>query len=118
MLSWNWCRTCLNCSKGRQNTLPPGRSRMLRFVFTALLCGLLTAQQTTPPPADPHQEQEPAPIRVTVDYVSTPAWVYDRDGSTISGLRPDQFRLFDNGKEQNIQVDVSFTPISLVICLQ
>jgi len=91
---------------------------MLRFVSTALLCGLLTAQQTTPPPADPHQEQEPAPIRVTVDYVSTPAWVYDRDGSTISGLRPDQFRLFDNGKEQNIQVDVSFTPISLVICLQ
>jgi VWFA-related protein len=53
-----------------------------------------------------------------VDFVSTPAWVYDRDGNTVSGLRPEQFRLFDNGKEQNIQVDVSFVPISLVICIQ
>ena len=35
----------------------------------------------------------------SVDYVSTPAWVYDRYGNTISGLQPNQFRLFDNGKE-------------------
>ncbi len=83
---------------------------MLRFVFASLLCGLLLGQSS--------QDQLPAPIRVSVDYVTTPAWVYDRDGNTVSGLRPEQFRLFDNKKEQNIQVDVSFTPISLVICLQ
>jgi len=88
---------------------------MLRFICTSLLCGLLVAQQTPPPPA-----QDQGDIRFVggVEYVSTPAWVYDRDGNTVSGLRPDQFRLFDNKKEQNIQVDVSFTPISLVICLQ
>ena len=33
-------------------------------------------------------------------------------------LRPDQFHLFDNGKEQNIQVDVSFPPISMVIAVE
>jgi VWFA-related protein len=95
---------------------------MHRYVLTSVLCGALLAQQQPPvaaPPAAPAQEQDQLTrIVVPVDYVSTPAWVYDRDGSTVSGLRPDQFRLFDNGKEQNIQVDVSFTPISLVICVQ
>jgi VWFA-related protein len=93
---------------------------MLRFLSTSLLCGLLVAQQAPPPPAQTTTQQDQPESRFTVGVteISTPAWVYDRDGNTISGLRPDQFRLFDNGKEQNIQVDVSFTPISLVICLQ
>jgi len=94
---------------------------MLRFVCTSLLCGLLVAQQTpTTPTTNPPAQTDPQDVRFVlgVDYVSTPAWVYDRDGNTISGLRPEQFRLFDNKKEQNIQVDVSFTPISLVICIQ
>ena len=80
---------------------------MLRFVCTSLVCGLLLAQQT-PPPATP--DTQDSRFVVGVEYVSTPAWVYDRDGNTVSGLRPEQFRLFDNKKEQNIQVDVSFTP--------
>ena len=67
----------------------------------------------------PISNRSPRPFVVTASITCRrPRWVYDRDGNTISGLRPDQFRLFDNGKEQNIQVDVSFTPISLVICLQ
>ena len=44
--------------------------------------------------------------------------VFDRNGDYVNGLRPDQFRLFDNGKEQNVQVDVSFVPISLVLLVQ
>jgi VWFA-related protein len=91
---------------------------MYRFFCVALLCGLLVGQQPPKPPEKAPDQQEPAPIRVTVDYVSTPAWVYDHNGETVNGLRPDQFRLFDNDREQNIQVDVSFTPISLVICVQ
>jgi VWFA-related protein len=96
---------------------------MHRYVLTSILCGALLAQQQ--PPAASTQTQPAAPQEETlprfvggVDYVSTPAWVYDRSGNTVSGLRPEQFRLFDNGKEQNIQVDVSFIPISLVICIQ
>jgi VWFA-related protein len=57
-------------------------------------------------------------FRVGVDYVTAPVLVYDRDGNYVSGLEPHQFHLFDNGKEQNINVDVSYQPISLVICLQ
>jgi VWFA-related protein len=92
---------------------------MHRLVLTSLLCGLLVAQQKPPAQAPTTATEDPETrIVVGVDYISTPAWVLDRSGNTISGLRPDQFRLFDNGKEQNIQVDVSFTPISLVICLQ
>src|SRR5690348_10827931 len=99
----------------------PGRSSMRLFLISGV-CGLLAAQQAAPPPAQQQPttatEDPETRIAVSVDYVSTPAWVYDRDGNTVSGLQPNQFRLFDNNKEQNIQVDVSFTPISLVICIQ
>lgn len=87
---------------------------MYRALLIIAVCGLLVAQQTTPP----GQEQPETRIVTTVLNVSTPAWVYDRDGDYINGLRADQFRLFDNGKQQDVRVDVSFTPISLVICVQ
>ena len=93
---------------------------MLRFVCTSLLCGLAGRHSKRRSTAAPPQDA--AGIRDFRRWESTtcqrPYWVYDRDGNTVSGLRPEQFRLFDNKKEQNIQVDVSFTPISLVICLQ
>ena len=44
--------------------------------------------------------------------------VFDRDDNYVNGLEPFQFHLYDNGKEQNIQVDVAYQPISLVIVLQ
>jgi VWFA-related protein len=98
---------------------------MRRILSTVLLSGLLAAQtapQQTPPKspatAQTATEQPESIGSVTVQYVSTPAWVYNRDGDIINGLRPEQFRVFDNGKEQNPKVDVTFTPISLVICIQ
>lgn len=94
---------------------------MRRILSLALLSGLLaaqTAQQTPPPATTGAQTPVGDTIRVQVQYVSTPAWVYDRDGNIVNGLRPEQFRLFDNGKEQNINVDVAYTPISMVICIQ
>ena len=50
--------------------------------------------------------------------VQAPVLVFDRDGNYVNGLQPHQFHLFDNGKEQNINVDVAYQPISLVICVQ
>ena len=47
-----------------------------------------------------------------------PVLVTDRSGNIIDGLQPNQFRLFDNGKEQDIQVDVAFEPISLVVLIE
>ena len=44
--------------------------------------------------------------------------VYESTGSYVTGLRPEQFHLFDNSKEQNIRVDEAFEPLSLVILIQ
>lgn len=93
---------------------------MLRILLLSLLCGALTAQQPAPqkePPAEPGQLPSTR-ITTTVDVVQAPVLVFDRDGQYVAGLQPEQFHLFDNGKEQNIHVDVSYQPISLVICIQ
>lgn len=91
---------------------------MFRSLLILSVCGLLVGQQNTPQQSTPGQEQPETRITTTVLNVSTPAWVFDRDGDYINGLRPDQFRLFDNGKQQDVRVDVAFTPISLVLCVQ
>ena len=44
--------------------------------------------------------------------------MFDRSGSSVNGIEPYQFHLFDNSKEQNIEVDMAYQPISLVICIQ
>jgi VWFA-related protein len=74
------------------------------------VCGLLLAQQDQAPPNR---------IVTTVENVLAPVTVYDFRNNYVHGLTPEQFRIFDNGKEQNIhQVDVTFTPISLVVAVQ
>jgi VWFA-related protein len=57
-------------------------------------------------------------FRSSVQVVVAPVTVTDRSGDNVDGLQPEQFRLFDNGKEQTIKVDVSFPPISIVIAVQ
>jgi len=88
---------------------------MPRFFLLTLLCGLLMAQQ----PATKEQEQPNQKFVTTVENVVASVAVYDRGGNYVNGLQPDQFRIFDNGKEQNIHsVDVTFTPISMVVAIQ
>ena len=63
--------------------------------------------------------QDEAPIgRTTVRIVMTPVTVIDRAGGGINGLAPADFRLFDNGKAQNITEDMAAHPISMVIAVQ
>jgi VWFA-related protein len=101
----------------------------MRFLFITLVCGLLVAQQQQAPqkdqkppdqkPPDQKVQEDPA-LRIvsTVRNIVVPAVVFDRDDNYVSGIQADQFRLFDNGKEQNIHVDESFVPISMVIAIQ
>jgi hypothetical protein len=56
--------------------------------------------------------------RTTVNNLVAPVLVTDRDGNIVDGLQPAQFRLLDNGKEQNIQVDPAYQPISLVVAIE
>src|SRR5262245_10734283 len=90
---------------------------MLRLPTVLLICGLLAAQQQQTTPQTESKEQ-PLTIRTTVTQVVAPVLVFDRDGNYVNGLQPFQFHLYDNGKEQNISVDVTYIPISLVVCLQ
>jgi len=103
---------------------------MIRPIFLTFLCGLLAAQQPVQaPPASTPAPQQPSisqqvqdtidlTFKTGVDVVQAPVLVFDRDGNYVDGLQPPQFHLYDNGKEQNISVDVAYQPISLVIVVQ
>ncbi len=112
------------------------------FLFT-FLCGLIIAQQPARSPqaqsapaaqnqASPAAQKQPAaepdaPLTqdspeltfgVTTEEVQAPVWVLDREGAYINNVRPEEFHLYDNDKDQNIKYDVTYTPISLVIAIQ
>jgi VWFA-related protein len=75
------------------------------------MAGLIAAALAAP--------QEPEePFRTGVNVVVAPAVVTDRNGNYVNGLQPHQFRLLDNEKIQDIKVDVSWVPISLVVAIQ
>lgn len=84
---------------------------MCRTFILSLLCVSLLAAQDLPPDVVP-------PFVVTTERVVVPVTVFDREGGFVNGIPPERFRLYDNGKEQNIQVDVSYEPISLVIAVE
>ena len=88
-------------------------------MLAVLLCAVLFAQtqQDSSKPAAPAQAESDV-IKTTVNVVTAPVTVLDRDGNFVDNLQPAQFRLFDNEKEQDIKVDVTFQPISMVIAVQ
>src|SRR5579864_6803194 len=112
MLSWNWCRTCSNCFAGRPNTRRPGRSDMRQTWILPFVCAALVAQPQN------QNVEVPPPFVVTTERVVAPVTVFDRDGGYVNGIRPEQFHLYDNGKEQNIEVDIAYQPISIVIAIE
>jgi len=90
------------------------------MAIRSLLAGLLSAgllaqnpPETTKPP-----ETTGATFRYSVEVVVAPVIVLDRNDDYVDGLQPNQFRLFDNDKEQDIRVDVAFEPISMVIAVE
>jgi len=83
-------------------------------VLAVASCGSAWAQNAA---ADTPTIEEPI-IRTFTTNVVAPVLVTDRRGEIIDGLQPPQFHLFDNGKEQNIQVDVSFEPLSIVVAIE
>lgn len=83
-----------------------------RFALLPVLCASLMAQAQDQP-----SEILP-PFVVTTERVVAPVTVFDRNGGYVNGIQPEQFHLYDNGKEQNIEVDIAYQPISLVIAIQ
>lgn len=57
-------------------------------------------------------------IRVNVTEIVVPVTVKDSSGNFVNGLKPQQFRLLDNEKEQDIKVDAMYFPLSVVVAVQ
>jgi VWFA-related protein len=84
-----------------------------------MVCGLLVAQTPQPPVEKaPQAAVGKSDITTTVTNIQAPVKVFDRETNIVTGIRSDEFHLFDNGKEQNIRVDESYIPISMVVCIQ
>jgi len=63
-------------------------------------------------------EDQPT-FRSTVDVVTVPVTVRGPKGQYVSDLTKADFKIFDNKKAQTIEsFEVSFLPISMVICVQ
>ncbi len=75
---------------------------------------LLAAGATAQAPDD----NGPLIGKVEITRFVAPVLVTDRSGNIIDGLQPHEFHLFDNKVPQNIQVDVAFEPISLVVLIE
>ncbi|HUB80796.1 MAG TPA: VWA domain-containing protein [Bryobacteraceae bacterium] len=97
------------------------RTPLLLTVLSGSLVYLLQAQQppVKQPPADLTQTNDLTNFTVTLQQVIAPVLVYDKRHNYVNGLQPDQFRLYDNDKEQRLtSVDVTYTPISMVVAVQ
>jgi len=86
-----------------------------------LTAGWLAAWQTPAQQSAPEAPEATAdkPFTITTRVVQAPVTVIDKHNDTyVDGLEAPDFKLFDNGKEQNIHVDVTYQPISMVIAIQ
>src|SRR5258708_20261877 len=88
----------------------------VRLTLRCLLCvsALALSAQTK----DQSSQPLPPDFRTGVTEIVVPVTVHDRDGNIVNGLQPREFHLTDNGKEQNITVDVTYHPISLALVIQ
>jgi len=86
--------------------------------FRLLLLVAIAAGAWAQPEAQPEAQPVGPPIRVDVTEIVVPVTVLDSDNQPVPGIQPRQFRLFDNGKEQDIKVDSTYYPVSLVIAVQ
>jgi Ca-activated chloride channel family protein len=80
---------------------------MLGRLAILSLAGLLAfAQENAPPPERPAQyagEEGASPIRVQVNEVIVPVTVTDSEGRFVSNLEKPDFKVFDQGVEQEIE---------------
>jgi VWFA-related protein len=90
------------------------------ILLTVAAVFLLSAQtKTAKPPASPEDGEPPIPtFKTPVNVVVAPTAVMDSRGKVVNGLKPHDFRLFDNDKLQEITEDIGFQPLSIVVCIQ
>src|ERR1700679_2171170 len=112
--------------RGVRNMKPPANrtNRGRDFgIVAACIAALVVifgaiARAQTPAIPSPDSPEFGAVLKVDVQNLVAPVLVTDHDGNIIDGLKPSQFHLYDNGIEQNIHVDESYEPISLVVAIE
>lgn len=107
----------MKLSTGRKIRLRDFAAFLNSVLIVAWLFGVIARAQepAIPSPDTPEFAQ---PISVTVNNLVAPVLVTDRNKNIIDGLLPSQFRLYDNGVEQNPHVDVTYEPVSLVVAVE
>ena len=98
--------------------MPVFRSFLASLLCLVILPTVTPSQQIGPAAATGGPVDQQPRFTTQVKEVITPVLVTDRDGNLINGLQPYQFHLTDNDKEQDIHVDVTYEPISLVVAVQ
>ena len=84
----------------------------------AILMGVAPLAQQQPPPPEPPQDKPSFRFRTGVELINVNATVTDARGRFVSGLRQDDFRLFEDGQEQEItHFNSERVPVSLGIAL-
>lgn len=64
-------------------------------------------------------QQPESPSFVTnVNVITAPTIILDKDGEYVTGLKPTEFTLYDNDMKQEIRVDETFAPLSVVVAVQ
>lgn len=81
---------------------------VFRAILAILLCFALFAQEELPERT----------FTATVNVVVVPVTITDKQGNYVAGLKPEDFRLYDNNKLQDIRVEEAVQPISLVVAVQ
>src|SRR5688572_29937640 len=84
------------------------RSPLALVTVIAALPIALAGQQSPRPPAP----DEPLVFRTGVETVRFDAFVTDRKGNPVAGLRADDFEIFENGVPQRVQ---QFAPVELPV---
>jgi len=78
---------------------------MITIVAAALFAGSAIAQSSPVPAPTPPEDV----VRISSNLVQIDASVVDRNGRPVRDLRPEDFRVFENGKERKIS-GITFVP--------
>jgi VWFA-related protein len=94
-----------------------GGPKLLILISTVLIACLGTLRMSSSQrQLQEQQQQSQTTVRITSDLVVLSVSVRDRAGNLVPDLQQEQFRLFDNGVEQEIKVFAEESlPLSIVI---
>src|SRR4051812_23628658 len=83
-------------------------SLILVFLFTFFITAAAQQQTPRPPePANPQRKNEDEVVRITTNLVQVDAVVAGKDGKLVTDLKPEEFEIYEDGRQQKI-VNFSF----------